>query len=322
MPAATPSPDMLEAEARAGEIARELGGPPQDPAGLREFLKRAGAWWNAGGPASVAERDVEIVTLRGPLAGRLYQPEQGQGAPLWIYLHGGGFRFGGLETNARQLREIAALWGGNILSLDYPMLPSARFPVAVEHVAMAYAQLPSDGTRLGFDGMRMAWGGASAGASISAGAAVQAAVSGDRLCAGVLICPVANGASDTVSMAAYGDGPWFPTRAAATETWQAYTGPHGDRGDPRANLLRAEPGLFPPMLVACAEIDAFASGGAALARRIAEAGGECRHIVYPGVTHLFFNYSRMLGEARRCISDIAAFLSEHLPVGASPLKGE
>lgn len=320
-----PSAEMLAAEDRVREIAGSLGGPPADPAAMRDFLRSAGAWWNEGGPATVTEQDIQVEADGHVLAARLYRPQGGEDGPVWIYCHGGGFRFGGIETNGRQLREIASLWGGNILSLDYPHLPGAAFPVAVETIAKAFEQLRRQGERIGVDGARMAWGGASAGASIAAGAAVEAEANGLRLAAGVLICPVVNGDLGTASMTSHGEGPWFPSRAMAAETWLAYTGTSDVGADPRCNLLKTDPRLLPPILIAAAEIDIFQSGAEALARHLSLSGQPVRHLVYPGVTHLFFNYSRTLSAARQCTADIARFLTEQLPVAKTAdnlTKGE
>lgn len=314
MTQAQPSPEMIAVMQRVREIGERLGPPPADVAALGAYMRQAGAWWNEGGPAGVSEADIVVETAAGPLSGRLYRPDGATDRPLWVYLHGGGFKFGGVESNARQLREIAALWGGAILSLNYPHLPQGVFPMAVDQVADAYHRLVGLGEELGFDGDRIAWGGNSAGASISAGAAVAAGSGGaDFLRAGVLISPVVNGASDTESMRAFGDGPWFPTRQATVETWRDYMADWPDALDPRADLLQADPRLLAPLFIASAEIDVFASGARRLAQSLEAACVPVIHRPYAGATHLFFNYSRMLPAAQRCVADIAEFLSGALP---------
>ena len=53
-----------------------------------------------------------------------------------------------------------------------------------------------------------------------------------------------------------------------------------------------------------------------MAARLAAAGIEHQLKVYPGMTHLFFGYTRTVAQSRACVADMAAFLRTHLPVTA------
>jgi acetyl esterase len=68
------------------------------------------------------------------------------------------------------------------------------------------------------------------------------------------------------------------------------------------------------MFLAAAEIDVLRDSSKRLAVRLASVGVEHELKIYPGMTHLFFGYTRMVAKARDCVSDMAAFLRKHLPV--------
>jgi acetyl esterase len=52
--------------------------------------------------------------------------------PVMLYLHGGGFVIGGLDTHDSLCRQFALRAGVAVLSLDYRLAPEHRFPVAVD----------------------------------------------------------------------------------------------------------------------------------------------------------------------------------------------
>lgn len=307
-------PELMAALRRSAELGAALGPPAEGLAGLRAHMKAAEAWWSEGGPQLAETRTVSIPTPRRDVSGILYRPSTASNLPVYVYLHGGGFRFGDAHNDARQLREIAADWGGAVLSLDYSLIPECPFPCAVDEVAAAYAWLARHGGDWGLDGARIAFGGTSAGANISCGAAV--ALNGVKtgfLRAAALVVPVFSGDSQTGSMLEFGNGPLFPTRAMTVETWADYLGDRSHNADPRANLMRADPTLFPPTFIAAAELDVFRDDAWSMAGRLDHAGVAQSLIIYPGMTHLFFGFGRMVESARRCVADLAAFLKHTLP---------
>jgi acetyl esterase len=50
-----------------------------------------------------------------------------------------------------------------------------------------------------------------------------------------------------------------------------------------------------------------------MARRLAAAGTQHTLKIYPGMTHLFFEYTKMVDRAAECASDVGKFLAEQVP---------
>ena len=76
----------------------------------------------------------EFLAIPGPqgmLALRLYEPEAAAG-PVIVYLHGGMWLLGNLETHDRTCRRLAAATGVRVLAVDFRRAPEHRWPAAVD----------------------------------------------------------------------------------------------------------------------------------------------------------------------------------------------
>jgi acetyl esterase len=102
-----------------------------DVATMREAAARRAAE-RPPGPALHEVRDLVV----GERAARLYRPTPDP-APLVLYLHGGGWTIGGLDSYDRACRRLAAGSGCAILALDYRLAPEHRWPAAVDDAVAA-----------------------------------------------------------------------------------------------------------------------------------------------------------------------------------------
>ena len=118
LPRYTPAPGMPAAEARrmALELGRRLQGAAEEMAEIRDLMVPGGGHW------------VPI---------RLYRPAGCDGGwTLWI--HGGGFMTGGLDTHDLLCRRLAAGSGQAVISIDYRLAPDHPYPAAVEDCLAAF----------------------------------------------------------------------------------------------------------------------------------------------------------------------------------------
>jgi acetyl esterase len=110
---------------------------------------------------------------------RVY-PASEPGGALLVWLHGGAFMFGTLEMpEADQVGRRLSAAGVTVVSVDYTLAPLdalealARFPVAGLQTVAAFDWVVENARTYGADPARVALGGASAGANLSAGAAMR-----------------------------------------------------------------------------------------------------------------------------------------------------
>src|SRR5262249_25661962 len=72
-----------------------------------------------------------------------------------------------LDTHDRLMREHASRAGVAVVGVDYALSPESKFPAALEQVAATISLLAKQGDELGFDPLRIAAGGDSAGANLA-----------------------------------------------------------------------------------------------------------------------------------------------------------
>ena len=307
-------PQLAAAYRLAAEIQEMLGPPGPGVIGMREHAARARRWWNEGGPKMAAEHELSITVPQRQVQAVAYVPvTSARRLPAYVYLHGGAFRVGEPRSNDRMLRELAAAWGGIVVSLDYVHVPEHVFPDAVEDTAAALQWLSANGAQHGIDGARLAFGGTSAGANVALGAAIQ--LQGQRsgfLRAGAMVVGVYDQDFESESMRQFGGPGFFPDQAGARNTIAQYLPDESMRRDPRVNTVSADLRTMPPLFLAAAQVDVYRDSSRNLAAALRAADVPCQLVEYEGMGHLFAGYSRLVDGARHCIADIADFLRQRL----------
>ena len=75
--------------------------------------------------------------------------------PSLVYLHGGGFVVGNLDTHDRIMRSLAAKTGAVVVGVDYALAPEAKFPRALEECAAVASWLQRRADALGLDEVKL-----------------------------------------------------------------------------------------------------------------------------------------------------------------------
>ena len=249
---------------------------------------------------------VEELLVPGPggaRPARLYAPSAAR-LPVLLYLHGGGFTIGDLETHDSLCRQLAQRAGCAVLALDYRLAPEHRFPAAVEDSFAALIWLAQQADALGLDGSRLAVGGDSAGGTLAAVSALQARDQGLTLALQLLITPGTCARADTESHARFAKG--YLLDAEAIAWFFAHYIDDADKDDWRFAPLHADDheGLAPACVI-LAEADPLVDEGLAYADTLRAAGVRVELELYRGVTHDFIKMGRMIPEALSA-QDVAA----------------
>jgi acetyl esterase len=241
----------------------------------------------------------------GPLRIRLYRPDADGPLPGLVYLHGGGWVVGSIESHDPVCRAIAARTPAVVASVDYRLAPEARFPAAVEDAWAATAWLAEQGDELGVEGVSV--GGDSAGGNLAAVVALRARDRGLQLSRQILIYPVIDHDLDSPGYTAMGDGLNL-TRAKMEWYWQQYVG-SADAAHPDASPLRATSlGSVAPALVQVAEHDPLAWEGEEYARLLEAAGVPVQLTRYEGQIHGFVRLRALGLDADAALAEIGEAL--------------
>jgi acetyl esterase len=244
----------------------------------------------------------------GGVPARLYRPNAHRGLPLLVYLHGGGWVIGDLESHDDLCRRLANLVGCLVLSINYRLAPEHPFPAPLEDAIVATRWAIGHAAELGADANRVAIGGDSAGGNLAA-AVVHSGVGPLRF--QLLVYPVTDGRCSTDSYSENGSG-YFLTADAMSWFYDHYlSGGVGSRTDPRVSPLLAADTAFagqPSAFVITAEYDPLRDEGEAYAARLRDAGVSVTAQRYNGVIHGFFSMSQMIDIGATALNDAAAAL--------------
>lgn len=106
---------------------------------------------------------------------RLYAAGNGDNKPLLVFLHGGGWMLGDLDTHDSMLRHIAHHSDCAVLGVGYRLAPEHPFPAGLDDCMTAFNWSRKEAANLGCDPQRIALGGESAGANLAAAITLQLA---------------------------------------------------------------------------------------------------------------------------------------------------
>ena len=235
---------------------------------------------------------------------RLYASSQ-QPLPALLYLHGGGFVIGSLETHDSLCRQLAQRSGCAVLALDYRLAPEHPFPAAVEDTWAALQTLIHHPKPYGIQRL-LAVSGDSAGGTLAAVAALHARDKGWPLALQLLITPGTTAHADTASHKLFGNGFLLD---AATVAWMFdHTLPWHHRSDWRFAPLNADVDGVAPACIILAECDPLVDEGLAYGDKLRAAGVTVHLELVRGVTHDFIKMGRALKEAPLALDAAAAAL--------------
>lgn len=238
-------------------------------------------FWHAGRPEGVAVDDLSIPGPRGPIRLRRYRPAGAMPAFI-LYLHGGGFVVGGLDSHDDICAEMAARTGYELVSVDYRMAPEFQHPAFFEDAFAAWEWAAGKA-----GGRPLVISGDSAGGTLAA-AVVHASRGRAGAPAGqVLIYPSLGGDPTRGSHALHPDAPLL------SKADRAFYASQRDMSlvpedDPRAYPLRDPDFSGLPMTVCInAQCDPLCDDGRDYRNRILAQGGRAISTEEPGLTHGF-----------------------------------
>jgi acetyl esterase len=257
---------------------------------------------------------VEDVDLGG-LSARRYVPKallDSPARPTLVFIHGGGFFLGGLDSHDAPCRFLAERAGVQVISVDYRLAPEAVAPAALVDCVAAHEWVATHATELAVDTSRIAIGGDSAGGNLAIGVARAAAASGTPLAFQLLIYPMTQIDSRTESKELFGTGFYLdvPFMNAATEH---YAPTPELREDPRVSpLLGDVPAGLAPAYLCTAGFDPLRDEGEAYAAKVAAAGATVEVRRFGAEIHGFLNIVGVGSESRACVAEIADALRKGL----------
>jgi acetyl esterase len=312
----TVAPEL--AQVLKGLADRGLGTPEPAEVGIAEARRRNLAYFagiSAGAPHPARIETVDITGETGATVPvRAVIPSgAAPGAPALLYLHGGGYAFGDLDTHDHIFRWLAQATGMTVFGLHYRRTPEHPYPAQIHDALAAVSAVRSAdwASRFGHDPGRLVFFGDSAGAHLGMSLMLTLKARG-------LPQPVAAGLAygmyarrfDTWSHRTYGDGSFGLSSFRMRWFWDQLMAGHPGGRDDIAEQLQADISGLPPLALYGAECDCLLDDTLEFARKAGMTGHPHRFHLFRGMTHGFLHLPGVYGGTRDALALIARDLKD------------
>ena len=260
--------------------------------------------------ARPAESDItsEPVVANGVNAAWISAPGASDDRAV-LYLHGGGYIMGSLNTHRDMMGRISRAAQARVLGLDYRLAPEHPFPAAVDDTVAGYRFLLDRG----LPSARLAIAGDSAGGALTLAALVAGRDAGLPMpAAAVCLSPFIDleGTGESITTRADVDPIATPE---VIDVWAKAYLAGADPRTPLASPLYADLAGLPPLLIQVGDHEVLLDDSTRLAVRAQAAGVQVKLEIWPEMIHRWHSYAAVLPEGQQAIEDIGAFLREQIP---------
>lgn len=298
--------------AKIAEAFRDSGAVGFEKLGLksaRETYQRS-CLTNGFVPVDVGSiQNILVAGRNGDVPVRVYRPasEKEEALPVVLFMHGGGWAIGNLETHDAICRRICTETRAVVAAVDYRLSPEFPFPAGLQDCEDTLAALRKDPQRFGIKPNAIAVAGDSAGANLATVLALSDA--GERpLKAMALFYPVLDLSRRSGSYEEFAHG--IPL-SGETMAWfrDMYLGSAATAQDWRVSpALASSLSVLPPTFILTAGHDPLRDEGADFAARLAKEGVEVEYRHLAGHLHGVFTAGGLLSDAEPTIGAAARHL--------------
>ncbi|MGK2316266.1 alpha/beta hydrolase [Gordonia rhizosphera] len=246
---------------------------------------------------------------------RVYWPRRRRiGAPIVVWMHGGGFVIGDLFTADATCRKLANYSSAVVVSVDYRRSPEVPITQSHEDARTAIAWAYRHAAQLGADRRRLIVAGDSAGGNMAAAACCHFRDhAGAGIAGQILIYPATDltlAHMDHTAASGFFDG-------AAIEWFGLHSLTGIERTDPTISPLFADSHAgLPPAHIVLGGADPFCPDGRAYARALEAAGNQVLCEEFPRQMHGFVDMDGIFPSGHSALKSIAETVA-----GVSPVPG-
>lgn len=264
-----------------------------------------------GGMEKVSERvasDVKCEAVRvDNIPGEWIVPPGAANDRVILYLHGGGYVMGSINTHRAMVARIARAGQARALAIDYRLAPEHPFPAAVDDATAAYRWLVAQGYKPG----KIVVAGDSAGGGLALATLLALRDAGTPLpAAGVGISPWTDmeGTGDSVTTKAAKDP--MVQKDGLLSMAKMYVGEQDPKA-PLASPLHADLRGLPPLLLQVGEAEILLDDATRVAERAKAAGVNVDLEVWDDMMHVWHVFAKILPEGQQAIDKIGKFVISH-----------
>ncbi|WP_138514072.1 alpha/beta hydrolase [Maricaulis alexandrii] len=279
---------------------------------MRKALRDATPYMDVKPPALERVEDLTVPGAAGDIPARLYVPF-GSVAPAstCLFMHGGGYVIGDLETHDRLCQRLAAHGGVRVLAIDYRLAPEHPFPAATDDAQSVFDWLVSEAgqDRVGADPARIAVAGDSAGGGL---AAMLAQTRRSAIKFQLLIYPLLQLVERRKPKLKVLEGHLL-ANFTLDQVARAYLTDLDQAKDPRVSpLFENDLAGLPPAHIFAAELDPLLDEGRAYRDRLLAQGIAAGYTLGKALPHGYANLTAILPGTKSLIDQMAIALGDGL----------
>lgn len=230
-----------------------------------------------------------------------------------LYLHGGGYSIGSLNTHADMVSRLARACGARAFNVDYRLAPENPYPAALEDATTAYRWLLKQGVRP----ETIVIAGDSAGGGLTAATLLALKQAGDPLPgAAVMLSPWTDLAGTGESMSTRAEADPMIVVDPLNGMAKMYAG-NASLTDPLVSPLYGDYSGLPPMLIQVGDCEVLLDDSRRYAEKAKAAGVDVTIEVWDEMIHVFQVFAPMLPEGQQAIDRIGEWVRQHVSAGAA-----
>ena len=283
---------------------------------LRRKYVEERRFWNEGGPQPHKIVNMEVEGPIGPVPVRIYYPDDKPNHNALVFIHGGGFTVGSVDTHDRMMRCVMESSGCVVIGVDYHLAPEVKFPVPLYESAAVVRYFHENAKQYDISPDNMAIGGDSGGANLALGTNLylRDVFGGNEYIAALLLYYGSFGLQDGWTWRVHGtelDG----MKKADLDAYMGFyiEAGSGDENNPYFATLNNDLSYgIPPTYMCCGELDPLLGDSQALDAILKQNGVRTEFEIIPGVLHAYMHYGRMMDEAVHCLKESGEFYASVL----------
>lgn len=269
------------------------------------------------GVATMVPRDVKATPRTiGGAPGEVLQPPSPSQDGVILFLHGGGYCVGSLDSHRPLSATLAKASGLTVFALDYRLAPEHPYPAALNDAVSAYRSLLDEGHE------RIVLAGDSAGGGLALATALSLRDAGlPSPAALLLVSPWGDLGCGGATMVSNAAADPMLSQAALQRWAAAYVG-RVPTDHPLCSPLFADLKGLPPVILQAGSDEILLDDTLRLEKALQQARVPVTLQVYPGLWHDFHLQAGVLDEADDAIGKLGSFARETLAAGAAaPRRG-
>ena len=250
---------------------------------------------------------LESLKLDNRLEAEWLRPRGAHPTRVMLYLHGGGYVLGSLNTHRSLVGSLAQRCGLNVLTINYRKAPDHPFPAALDDAKRAYRWL----LRQGYAPANVVVAGDSAGGGLALALLLALRDAGQPVpAAGIGLSPWTDLHLPITALRRVAREEGLLLEALQMRTWGSLYAYKTPLAHPLLSPAQGELHGLPPLLIQVSTAEVLYDDVLKFVDKARAAGVAVTLQPFEGLVHWWHLFWRIVPEARQALDQVAGFLEE------------